>query len=53
MFDSNCEICRRICDDLCSNILVAAGPIITLRGRINSSDFVDILVNQVHSVFRL
>jgi len=31
----------------------SAGPTITLRGGITSSDFVDILFNQVHSVFRM
>ena len=49
----NCETRRQTCDDFDSNIWYSAGPVLTLNGRITASDFVDILVIQVHPVVQV
>jgi len=50
---SNCETWSQICDDFDSNIWYSAGPVLTLNGQITASDFVDILVIQVHPVVQV
>ena len=49
----NCEILSQICDDLSSNIKYFAGPVLTLNGRITTSDYVDILGSKVHRMVQM
>ena len=53
MPSSNCEKLSQFCDDLGSNILYSAGPVLTLNGPNTASDYVDILDSQVHRVVQV
>jgi hypothetical protein len=50
---SNCETWRRICDDLCSNIIVLCWSCNTLNGQITASDYLDLLRNQAQPIVQI
>jgi len=53
MSGSNCETRRWICDDLTAISSYFAGPIITLSGRIDTSEYVNIIGNQVDPMVQM